>query len=162
MHHTGQGHLDLTISDISLWRRHSTAGAGSKAKRKSDSQSQPDVRLSNFGFFLSPWDAELALSQDLAAGKCLLEDRELKLCSFADPKVEAVISGTSRNVTFHVEINDGGLFVLYYASCEAATPASFALRVEQYNLVGPSGRRDYLSVGETELDVMYWVSEGCV
>jgi hypothetical protein len=35
--------------------------------------------------------------------------------------------------------------------------------VVQYNLVGPhASRRDYLSVGETELTVVHWVRErGC-
>jgi hypothetical protein len=73
-------------------------------------------------------------------------------------QVAAVIEGKSANVTFHVDIKDGGRFFLYFANCEAFTPVSFSIRVEQYNYVGPNDKRDYLSVGETELNVVYWVS----
>jgi hypothetical protein len=68
-----------------------------------------------------------------------------------------VIEGKNPNITFHVDIKDGGRFFLYFANCEPYTPVSFEIRVEQYNYVGPSGRKDYLSVGETELNVVYWV-----
>lgn len=78
----------------------------------------------------------------------------------ADPKVEAVVRGTAPNVTFHVEVNDGGLFSLYFVSCEPGTPVSLRARVAAYNLVGPTGRRDYLSVGEGQLDTVYWVRGG--
>lgn len=72
-----------------------------------------------------------------------------------------MIEGRNSNVTFHVDIKDGGRFFLYFANCETYTPVSFAARIEMYNLVGPAGeRRDYLSVGETELNVVYWVSVG--
>jgi hypothetical protein len=71
-----------------------------------------------------------------------------------------VIEGKNPNITFHVDIKDGGRFFLYFANCEPYTPVSFEIRVEQYNYVGPSGRKDYLSVGETELNVVYWVRGG--
>jgi hypothetical protein len=50
-------------------------------------QVESDYSLANFGFFLSAWDAQTALDQDLLAGKCLLADQEHKLFTFADRKV---------------------------------------------------------------------------
>lgn len=141
-----RGHIDITLRDIGMYRRHD--------------QLEGDYSLANFGFFLSSWDAQLSLDQDLLAGKCLLSDQEHKLFTFADRKVAAVIEGRNSNVTFHVDIKDGGRFFLYFANCETYTPISFSARVEMYNLVGPAGRRDYLSVGETELNVVYWVMFG--
>lgn len=46
----------------------------------------------------------------------------------------------------------------YFANCDGAA-VSFSVRVAAYNLK-PDGSRDYLSVGETELDVVYWVRGG--
>jgi hypothetical protein len=85
---------------------------------------------------------------------------EMCLFNSFSAQVAAVIDGKNPSVTFHVDIKDGGRFYLYFANCEAFTPVSFSIRVEQYNLVGPNGRKDYLSVGETELNVVYWVSRG--
>lgn len=141
-----RGHIDITLKDIGMYRRHD--------------QVESDYSLANFGFFLSSWDGQMALDQDLLAGKCVLQDQEHKLFTFADRKVAAVIEGKNPNITFHVDIKDGGRFFLYFANCEPYTPVSFAIRVEQYNLVGPNGRKDYLSVGETELNVVYWVMAG--
>lgn len=142
-----RGHIDITLRDITLWRRHD--------------QVDDKYNLANFGLFLYPGDQQLALQQELLAGKCVLRDRDLRLFGFDDAKVQGVISGKSPNVTFHVDVKDGGgLFTLFFASCEPVTPVSFAARVEAYNLVGPAGRRDYLSVGETELDVAYWILFG--
>jgi hypothetical protein len=43
-------------------------------------------------------------------------------------QVAAVIERKNANVTFHVDVADGGRFFLYFANCEAATPVSFAVR----------------------------------
>lgn len=56
-------------------------------------QLEGDFSLANFGFFLSAWDAQLSLDQDLLAGKCLLADQEHKLFTFADRKVCRVCGG---------------------------------------------------------------------
>jgi hypothetical protein len=139
-----RGHLDVTITNVAIYRRNDA----------------DDADLSKFGLFLSPWEAELDLEADMLAGKCLLDDRELMLFRFSEKNVKAVKDGQLNNVTFHVDVNNGGRFFLYFASCEPVTPVSFKARVEMYNLVGPSGKRSYLSVGETELSVMYWVGAG--
>ena len=94
------------------------------------------------------------------AGNCLLDDQDYLLFRFSDKNTQAVVEGKKPNVTFRVDITDGGLSTVYFANCENSMPVSFDVRVESYNLVGPEGRKDYLSIGESELDVMYWVSRG--
>ncbi|KAF5825545.1 hypothetical protein DUNSADRAFT_8891, partial [Dunaliella salina] len=47
-----------------------------------------------------------------------------------------------------------GLFYLYFANCDGQ-PVSFTGIIELYN--NKNGIKDYLSVGETELETVYWV-----
>lgn len=103
-------------------------------------------------------DSQYEMTQDLMAGNCLLNNRDFPLFKFSDKNVQAVVDNKKANVTFRVDITDGGLSSVYFANCEHSMPVSFEARVESYNLVGPEGRKDYLSIGESELDVMYWVS----
>ncbi len=51
---------------------------------------------------------------------------------------------------------------LYFSNCEPGSAVSFKAKISMYNLK-PDGSRDYLSVGETELDAVYWVggNAGC-
>eukprot|EP00879_Flechtneria_rotunda_P012246 GHRR01012790.1.p2 GENE.GHRR01012790.1~~GHRR01012790.1.p2 ORF type:complete len:189 (+),score=53.41 GHRR01012790.1:122-688(+) len=137
-----RGNINITLWDITIWRRHD--------------QVEADYQYGNFGFFLADMDAELYL-QDFVQQKCLLDDRGFKLFTFADMKVAAVVDGKTPEFTFHFDVQGGGQFALYFANCEQQTPVSFQIRVEMYNLVGPDDRKDYLSVGETELDITYWV-----
>lgn len=75
------------------------------------------------------------------------------------PPLQRLINHEADNFTFHVEVENGGWYYLYFANCETQTPVSFNLHLEMYNML-PSGSKDYLSVGQTELDVVYWVSGG--
>lgn len=63
------------------------AAAATQQHTHTRTQLEGDFSLANFGFFLSAWDAQLSLDQDLLAGKCLLADQEHKLFTFADRKV---------------------------------------------------------------------------
>lgn len=139
------GKLDITIRDIGLYRLHG---------------SQEDVsNWENFGFFLSPVEADAALEQDLTdSSKCILNDVN-NLFTFKDSSVQNVILGKLESFTFHFVVQNGGLFYLYFANCEVDTPISFSSVIEMYN-VDTYGRKDYLSVGDTSLDAVYWVSVG--
>eukprot|EP00198_Chlamydomonas_reinhardtii_P007568 XP_001696905.1 G protein-coupled seven transmembrane receptor [Chlamydomonas reinhardtii] len=130
------GKLDITIRDIGLYRLHG---------------SQEDVsNWENFGFFLSPVEADAALEQDLTdSSKCILNDVN-NLFTFKDSSVQNLES-----FTFHFVVQNGGLFYLYFANCEVDTPISFSSVIEMYN-VDTYGRKDYLSVGDTSLDAVYW------
>ncbi|KAG2453538.1 hypothetical protein HYH02_001757 [Chlamydomonas schloesseri] len=135
------GKLDITIRDIGLYRLHG---------------SQEDVsNWENFGFFLSPVEADAALEQDLTdSSKCILNDVN-NLFTFKDSSVQNVIQGKLESFTFHFVVQNGGLFYLYFANCEVDTPISFDSTIEMYN-VDSYGRKDYLSVGDTSLDAVYW------
>jgi hypothetical protein len=92
----------------------------------------------------------------MASGKCILQDGpEEPLLTFADEAVRNVVDKKATNATFHIEVEDGGWSILYFVSCEPAAAVSLSARLAQYN-VRPDGSRDYLSVGLTELDAMYW------
>ncbi len=41
--------------------------------------------------------------------------------------------------------------------CLQNTPVSFDSHIEMYN-INSRGQRDYLSVGETQLETVFWVS----
>lgn len=111
------------------------------------------------GFTLVSLDPQTSTISFPPAGTCLLDNTaEQQLFRFSDKKVQVVIDNKSPNVTFHVELTGGGFYSVYFVNCERSMPVSFDMRVETYNLVGPNDRKDYLSIGESELDVMYWVS----
>ena len=50
---------------------------------------------------------------------------------------------------------------LYFVNCDPGAAVSFKARLSMYNLK-PDGKRDYLSIGETELDTVYWVRAALV
>ena len=50
----------------------------------------------------------------------------------------------------------GGEFSLFFANCAKATVVSFDIRVALYNVRG-AGVKDYLSVGEDMLPLVYMV-----
>lgn len=106
-------------------------------------------RFLNLG---SPW-AGLAPR----APQCILQEIQ-NLFTFKDSGIQKVINKEWANFTFHFELDNGGLFYLYFANCEPNTPVSFDSRIEMYNEV--RGKKDFLSVGETELETVYWVGRG--
>ncbi|KXZ52730.1 hypothetical protein GPECTOR_8g123 [Gonium pectorale] len=135
------GKLDITIRDIGLYRLHGS--------------DEEVSHWENFGFFLSPVEADVALEQDLAdSSKCILNDVN-NLFTFKDSAVQKVITEDQDAFTFHFIVENGGLFYLYFANCEPDTPVSFDSRIEMYNL-DKYGRKDYMSVGDTSLDAVYW------
>jgi hypothetical protein len=137
------GRIDITIKDIAVYVQHDV---------------EKDLNLEDFGFFLSPVEADAALEQDLADdSKCILTEID-NLFTFKDSAIRGIIQNKGGNVTFHFIVENGGLFYLYFANCERATPVSFDSQIEMYN-VNERGARNYLSVGETELEAVYWV--GC-
>lgn len=142
------GRLDLTIKNIRLFTLH-------------DEDVSPD--WDNFGLFLSPVDAEAGLEQGLMdPNKCILDDIN-NLVTFKDSGIQSVIKGPEDGgveaFTYHWVVKSGGLSYLYFVNCEKDAPISFDAKIEMYNM-DRKGRRDYLSVGETSLDAVFWVGPG--
>eukprot|EP00195_Chlamydomonas_chlamydogama_P007284 CAMPEP_0202900684 /NCGR_PEP_ID=MMETSP1392-20130828/11979_1 /ASSEMBLY_ACC=CAM_ASM_000868 /TAXON_ID=225041 /ORGANISM="Chlamydomonas chlamydogama, Strain SAG 11-48b" /LENGTH=407 /DNA_ID=CAMNT_0049587125 /DNA_START=187 /DNA_END=1407 /DNA_ORIENTATION=+ len=135
------GKIDITISDIAIYTKHDT---------------ETDYNLANFGFFLSSLEADASLEEDLSdESKCILTEIN-SLFTFKDSAIKKVIDKELMNVTFHFNVVNGGPFYLYFANCEKDTPISFDAHIEMYNYDN-RGRKDYLSIGETELDTVFWI-----
>lgn len=133
------GRINITIKDIALYIKHD----------------KDDYQLDHFGFFLSPVEADAALEQDLADdSKCILDEIN-SLFTFKDSGIQKVINKEWASFSYSAELENGGLYYLYFANCEPNTPVSFDSRIIMYNEF--NGKVDYLSVGETELEAMYWV-----
>jgi hypothetical protein len=139
-----KGHIKITLKRLSLYRRHD--------------QADQDFSLKNLGIVLSDTESQGKLETYLRSGKCPLQDAELRIFNFDTKEIQNVLTGEKDAAQLDVGIQHGGLASLFFINCEAGMPASFAVKVEQYNLVGDPERKDYLAIGETELDVMYWVS----
>jgi G protein-coupled receptor 107 len=141
------GILELQLRDLKIYKERSskTAPAG-------------DINYDRFGFFIAPADADIKLEQEDLPKHCSLDDPYVKtLFRFSDSDVQKLLKNASahvmnRNFTFP----KGGELKLHFANCESDTPVSFKARIAMYN-VDRHGRRVYLSVGQTELTVVYWV-----
>jgi hypothetical protein len=137
------GMLVLTLRDIGIYRLHG---------------SQDEVtNWERFGFFLSPVEADAALEQDLSdSTRCILDD-VTNLITFKDTSIQHILEGKQDNLTVSWEMKEGSLVYLYFANCEPDTPVSFDAVIQMYN-IDRNGAKDYLSVGDTSLDAVYWVS----
>lgn len=140
-----RGQIEITLTDAALYRRHD--------------QTATQYNLGNFGFFLFRLDPDQpveAWDADALASKCLLTEGVKTLFTFDQKDVKSLIEKKTSRFTFQQAVVGGGYFGLYFVSCEPETPVSFHVRVEMFNLT-PNQKRNYLSVGEAELDVVYWV-----
>lgn len=137
------GHLTVTLQKLVLYRRHD--------------QQDKEFSLKNLGIILSSAASQPKFQEYLNTHKCPLQDQELSILTFDSPEVQKLLSGEAETAKLDVDVEAGGLASLYFINCEAGMPASFGIKIEQYNLVG-AGRKDYLSAGDTQLDIMYWVS----
>lgn len=140
------GRLDIELSSVDIFVKHD------KLKQN---VSTP-VNFDNFGFFVTPADDEVAFEQEIMDARCPLADDDKILFTFSDAKVLDLISGAATSMKFSATIENGGQFFLYFANCEDMVPVSFKARVDMYNF-NSKGRKDFLSVGETELVAVYWV-----
>ncbi|KAG1654192.1 hypothetical protein FOA52_004567 [Chlamydomonas sp. UWO 241] len=139
------GQLEFTISNIVVWKEHQTS---------------EDPNLDNLGFFLSAIEPDAALEQDLSvdtADSCILKTLTgNKLPRFSDSAIRKVLDKKEAFAQFDFTIESGGQFYLYFSNCESSKPVSFDMHIETFN-INSKGQKDYLSVGETELEVLYWV-----
>ena len=73
-------------------------------------------------------------------------------------KVPRGSNATSLEVPLKDQLTDfqGGYFSLFYANCEPDLLVTFDMRVSLFN-VRPNGRKDYLSVGEDVLPLVFMV-----
>lgn len=116
--------------------------------------------MESMGLFLSAMEPDVAVQQDIDNTQCILGTLQGNMLpKFSDSAIRRVIDKKLEDgvegAKFEFTIERGGQFSLFFANCEDDTPVSFEIRVEMFNF--NSGGKDYLSVGETELDVVFWV-----
>jgi hypothetical protein len=144
-----RGHIRMSLRDITIYVSH-----------KEDA-----VKLDydQFGFFLWPVEDDGVLAAELATGKdCILSKiKPSHMPTFKDSQVQAVLNQEATVAEFKRTLDNAGLFYLYFANCDTSHPVSFDARIELYNM-DSNGRKDYLSVGETQLEELYWASVVCV
>ncbi|MEW5299527.1 MAG: hypothetical protein WDW36_002536 [Sanguina aurantia] len=136
------GMIEIAISAVTIYRDHKEGDA--------------NTRYDKFGFFLSPVEADSSLEQDLVDDdKCILDNVPDLLLPFSDSSIQRIIHDKT-NFTITIPVPRSGLFYLYFANCLKETPVSFTAVIQLYN-INDNGRRDYLSIGDTDLDKVYWV-----
>ncbi|KAK9039894.1 hypothetical protein V6N11_015079 [Hibiscus sabdariffa] len=118
------------------------------------SNKNPDLDFANVGFFLCTSDAWKRVRKQLVDEKitCALESNLVKFIT--DHKFLKVKS--SFDTVFRV--NNADKYTLILANCLGQVKLSMNVRSAMYNLEGKQNRRDYLSVGETILPVVYFLS----
>uniref|UniRef100_A0A7S3FEW2 Protein GPR107 n=1 Tax=Prasinoderma singulare TaxID=676789 RepID=A0A7S3FEW2_9VIRI len=113
--------------------------------------------LSRAALLLVVEAASEALEEEvLIAGQCPLEQASASVTTLATLE-DALKGGADARPGFEInqQVSPPGAFALYLANCDAKhTKLSLELRVEAYN-VRADGAKDYLSVGESTLPLMY-------
>ncbi|KAK8965074.1 hypothetical protein KSP40_PGU009975 [Platanthera guangdongensis] len=123
------------------------------------SDTNPDLDLSQLGFFLSTRDAwihVLQQIQDLDV-TCALQSELVKLVYTFDRLSAAAPAGraTSFGSVFHV--TDPGQYTLLFANCLPQLRVSMSVQSAMYNIEPSSGRRVYLSAGSASLPYIYFL-----
>lgn len=148
------GHLELELANVKVhW---------------SDPVTQSSDAIKNydrFTFYLADSDADqLAEDPEFADSGNRCEFARMQnvqpLASFSEPKLRDMIanggkSNDSSPFTFQSGLEDQqGVYLLFFANCEAEAVVSFDIIVRMYN-TDAKGDKNFLSVGEIELPVMY-------
>lgn len=131
---THTGRLELNVSGISL--------------------SNPNLDLSQVGFFLCTRDSWMRVLQQLEEGevKCALRSDLVKPVYTFDKLKNA------KGFSTVFSENDADQYTLVFANCyQNQLQVSMDVNSAMYNLDGKSGRRDYLSAGKTILPRVYFL-----
>ncbi|MCL7028281.1 hypothetical protein MKW94_024495 [Papaver nudicaule] len=132
---THTGRLELNVSHISL------------------SNPNPELDLSQIGFFLSTrdsWIHVLQQIQDLDI-TCALQSELVKVVYTFDK-----LKGAKELGIVYSE-SESNQFTLVFANCLPQLQVSMDVRSEMYNLDGKNSNRDYLSAGKTVLPRVYFL-----
>lgn len=100
---------------------------------------------------------DAGIEQDFAfQEECILDSLEANdLPRFSDSAIRRVKEAKADSATFEFTC-PGGLYALYFASCDPDTLVTFTMHIEMFN-IDARGHKDYLSVGQAELETLYWV-----
>lgn len=122
-----------------------------------------EFETDQMGFYITTITSLDRTAVNMQINQCeTKDDKYIKpVLKFNAPTVENVMAGTEDSCTKDWSIKEPGMYMLFFAQCgEPDVMVSFDVRVEMYNsYVTSSGKKvkDYLSVGERELPIMYMV-----
>ncbi|XP_078440206.1 lung seven transmembrane receptor family protein [Wolffia australiana] len=132
---THTGILELNVSQIAL------------------SNPNPDLDLSQLGFFLSTRDAWFHVLQQIQDSdiSCVLQSRLVKIVYTFDRK------GQPNSFSTVFSETDPGQYTIVFANCLSNVQVSMAVRSSMYNKDSATGGRDYLSAGTAMLPQIYFL-----
>lgn len=123
------------------------------------SDTNPDLDLSQLGFFLSTRDAwihVLQQIQDLDV-TCALQSELVKLVYTFDRLSAAAPAGRSTSFGSVFHVTDPGQYTLLFANCLPQLRVSMSVQSAMYNIEPSSGRRVYLSAGSASLPYIFFL-----
>ncbi|PKA59988.1 hypothetical protein AXF42_Ash009672 [Apostasia shenzhenica] len=138
---THTGVLELKVSAISL------------------SDTNPDLDLSQLGFFLSTLDGWIHVLQQIKELDitCALQSEIVKLVYTFDRLQVSAPAGRATSFEVPFNVTDPGQYTLLFANCLPQLRVSMSVHSAMYNVEPRSGRRVYLSVGSAVLPFLYFV-----
>lgn len=115
------------------------------------------VDFSNVGMFIAPATEETVQSEEYLQPGCYLNHpANVVLFRFDQAEIQKMINGDTNSM--FVVVDQPPMpeqYALYFANClKEPLEVSFKIKIEEYNL-NAKGRKDYLSVGETELPTVF-------
>lgn len=138
---THTGVLELKVSQISL------------------SDTNPDIDLSQLGFFLSTRDAWIHVLQQIQEVDvtCALHSNLVKLVYSFDRLPGAAPAGRATSFVSLFNVTDPGQYTLLFANCLPQLQVSMFVQSAMYNVEPSSGSRIYLSAGSAVLPLVYFI-----
>ncbi|KAG0460650.1 hypothetical protein HPP92_020947 [Vanilla planifolia] len=138
---TLKGVLELDVSGISL------------------SDTNPDLDLSQIGFFLSTHDAWVHVLQQIQELDitCALQSNFVKIVYTLDRLPTAAPAGRATSFYNLFNVTNPGQYVLLLANCLPQLSVSMSVKSSMYNIEARSGRRVYLSAGSAILPFVYFL-----
>jgi len=132
------GHIDIVLANQTLYRPPGTP--------------KPDA--SKLGIFITTAEAETQLETDLGMdGTCILENKHVSTL-FTFQEINTLQEGDVVKYSNKISAEYAGEYSLFFANCLEDTVVSFDIQVSLYN-VDMDGNPDFLSVGESELPIIY-------
>jgi len=132
------GRIDIELSNQTLYR---TPGS-------------PKPDASKLGIFITKSEPDSQVEPDLGSdGTCILESKQVSTL-FTFQEISTLKDGDVVKYSNRISDEYAGVYSLFFANCLEETVVSFNIRVSLYN-IDSDGDPNFLSVGESELPVIY-------
>lgn len=116
----------------------------------------PKPDTSKLGIFITTAEAETQLEADLGLdGTCILDNKHVSTL-FTFQELNTLMENDVAKYSNKISAEFAGEYSLFFANCLEDTVVSFDIQVALYNL-DADGDPDFLSVGQSELPIIYMV-----